>query len=427
MVMMSERDPWAENDPFGDSLFDDDPFLNSVESALELGNEESETPQTDLPDTTWEDPSLPEFNHLTDYLAYARQKQASDLHIGVEVKPFMRRFSQIEMINTDRLSPEETQRILFEILTEEQKNHLMEHQGLEFSLNVPEQGRYRCSIIKQRLGWDGNFRIIHSTVPSFEDLGLPEALRRLTEYQQGLVLVTGPANSGKTTTLAALIDMINANRTDHIITIEHPIEYVHTAKQCQVTQREVGKHTDSFAVALRAALRQDPDIIMVGELRDLETLSMAISASETGHLVFGTLHTTSAARTVNKILDGFPFSQQAQIRTMVSESLRGVISQQLIPKQDGQGVALAMEILFVTNGVAALLRDNKSLQIPSIMQTSHKMGMCLMDESIQQLVDAEIIDGKVAYRYAEDKDKFEYYKDSENSFRQPAAECSTAF
>lgn len=416
MVMMNGKDHWIDNDP----------FLDSLASGLELENRESETPQADLPDTTWEDPSLPEFNHLTDYLAYARQKQASDLHIGAEVKPFMRRFSQIETINTDRLSPEHTQRILFEILSEEQRNDLLEHQGLEFSLNVPEQGRYRCSIIKQRLGWDGNFRLIHSTVPTFEDLGLPDALRRLTEYQQGLVLVTGPANSGKTTTLAALIDMINANRTDHIITIEHPIEYVHTAKKCQVTQREVGKHTDSFAVALRAALRQDPDIIMVGELRDLETLSMAISASETGHLVFGTLHTASAVRTVSKVLDGFPFSQQAQIRTMISESLRGIISQQLLPRQDGQGVALAMEILFVTTGVAALLRDNKSLQIPSIMQTSRKMGMCLMDEALQQLIDVKIIDGAVAYRYAEDKSKFECYKDSETSFERPAFECSTA-
>ncbi|MBM3133137.1 MAG: type IV pili twitching motility protein PilT, partial [Chloroflexi bacterium] len=235
---------------------------------------------------------------------------------------------------------------------------------------------------------------------------LPEVLKRLTEYQQGLVLVAGPANCGKTTTLAVLLDMINANRSDHIITIERPIEYVHTPKQCHVTQREVGTNTDSFASALRSALRQDPDVLMVGELTDLETLSMAIRASETGHLVFGTLHTTSAARTVNRILDAFPIAQQTQIRIMLSESLRGVISQHLIPRKDGTGVALAMEILLVTSGVAALLRDNKALQIPSIIQTSRKMGMCLMDDSLLDLVKAGVIDGSVASRYAENKENF---------------------
>ena len=407
MDMLSGNDPFFENDPF-----ENEPFLDELASALELEDAKKETPPTEPPR---EEIPLPEFNHLNDYLAYARQLNASDLHIGAAVRPFMRHYSHIEPINVDPLFSEETQCLLFEILNEEQQNHLVKHQSLEFSMNVPGQGRYRCSIIKQRLGWDGNFRIIQNTVPTFEDLGLPEALKRLTEYPQGLVLITGPANSGKTTTLAALIDMINTKRTDHVITIEYPIEYVHTPKQCQITQREVGNHTESFAEALRAALRQDPDIIMVGELRDLQTISMAISASETGHLVFGTLHTTSAARTINKILDGFPISQQAQIRTMVSESLRGVISQQLLPRQDGQGIALAMEILFVTTGVSALLRDNKTLQIPSIIQTSRRMGMCLMDDSLQNLVDTGIIDPVEAYRYIENKEKYEHLKKGDPS------------
>ena len=269
---------------------------------------------------------------------------------------------------------------------------------------------YRACIFKQRCGWDGNFHIIRDRVPTFEELGLPECLRRLTEYNQGLVLVTGPANSGKTTTLAALIDEVNRTREDHIITVEKPVEYVHSAQLCQVTQRNVGLHTKSFAAALRAALREDPDIIMVGELRDLDTMSIAITASETGHLVFGTLPTTSAVNTVSRVVDGFPVAQQAQIRMMMSESLRGVISQQLLPRKDGTGVALALEILFVTPAVSALIRDSQSHQIYSVIQTSRKIGMCRLDDSLLELVQNEIITGVEAYRRANSKQAFEAYK-----------------
>src|SRR5690606_33350887 len=234
--------------------------------------------------------------------------------------------------------------------------------------------------------------------------------RTLTEYHQGMVLVTGPARSGKTTTIAAMVDLVNRSREEHIITIEDPIEYVHQRQRCQVTQREVGIHTKSFAASLRAALREDPDIIVVGELRDLETISIAISAAETGHLVFGSLHTGSAARTISRILDVFPPNQQDQISTMISESLRGIISQRLLPRADGQGLAMAMEILVVTSGVSTLIRDKKTHQIISAMQSGRKIGMQTMDDALLEMAKRGVITGQEAYRQAENKAAFEQYR-----------------
>ncbi|MBN1866503.1 PilT/PilU family type 4a pilus ATPase [Candidatus Sumerlaeota bacterium] len=343
--------------------------------------------------------------HLADYLAYARAAGASDLHISAEVKPFLRLHGRIAPLDVPPLRSDQTEALLFEVLSVQQRSVLVSERCLETCIEAPEQGRYRASFVKQRVGWDGTFRVIPDRVPSFEQLGLPDCLRRLTEYQQGLVLVTGSANSGKTTTLAALIDLVNQTRDDHIISIERPIEYVHVSKKCQVTQREAGLHTRSFSTALRAALREDPDIIMVGELSDLETLSMAITASETGHLVFGTLHTTSAARTVSCVLDGFPPAQQAQIRIMLSESLRGVLSQQLVPRKDGRGVALALEIMFVTPAISALIRDNQPFQIPSVLQTSRKMGMCRLDDSLAALLNQGLIGEEEARARAENPTK----------------------
>jgi len=356
-------------------------------------------------------PKLPEkLEHLVDYLAYARAAGASDLHISAEVKPFMRLHGRVVEMDVPVLRPPDTERLLFAVLSAQQKAILLEKRGLEFCYDAPGHARYRSCIFKERCGWDGNFHVIRDKVPSFAEIGLPECLKRLTEYNQGLVLVTGPSNSGKTTTLAALIDMVNRTRDDHIITVEKPVEYLHTPVKCQVTQREVGSHTSSFATALGAALHEDPDIIMVGELRDLETLSIAITASETGHLVLGTLPTTSAVNTVNRIVDGFPVGQQGQIRMMLSESLRGVISQQLIPRKDGKGVALALEILFITPAIGALIRDNQPHQIQSTIQTSRKMGMCRFDDSLMDLVKKEIISGAEAYRRADSKGPFEQYK-----------------
>jgi len=356
-------------------------------------------------------PKVPEkLEHLVDYLAYARAAGASDLHISAEVKPFMRLHGRVVEMDVPVLRPSDTERLLFAVLSTQQKAILLEKRGLEFCYDAPGHARYRSCIFKERCGWDGNFHVIREKVPSFAEIGLPECLKRLTEYNQGLVLVTGPSNSGKTTTLAALIDMVNRTRDDHIITVEKPVEYLHTPVKCQVTQREVGSHTSSFATALRAALREDPDIIMVGELRDLETLSIAITASETGHLVFGTLPTTSAVNTVNRIVDGFPVGQQGQIRMMLSESLRGVISQQLIPRKDRKGVALALEILFITPAIGALIRDNQPHQIQSTIQTSRKIGMCRFDDSLMELLQKGVVSGAEAYRRADSKGPFEQYK-----------------
>ncbi|MCX7049717.1 MAG: PilT/PilU family type 4a pilus ATPase, partial [Candidatus Sumerlaeota bacterium] len=347
---------------------------------------------------------------ISAYLTFARGSHASDLHISAGVSPFLRLHGLVYDFGVPPMSPEESERLLFEILSVEQKRELLQKLNIEFCMEVPKQGRIRVLIYKQRCGWHGVFHLIRRAIPTLEDLGMPEPLRRLTEYNQGLVLVTGPANSGKTTTLAALVNAINESRSDHIITIERPIEYIHTSKKCQVTQREVGTHTRSFAIALRAALREDPDVIMVGELHDLETLSMAIAASETGHLVLGTLHTSSAASTVSRILDGFPPGQQAQVRMMLTQSLRGVISQQLVPCKDRRGVALAIEIMLVTPAIAALLRDNKPFMIPATMQSSRKIGMCRLDDSLMDLFNKGIIDGAEAYRRAVNKQAFERYK-----------------
>ena len=351
-----------------------------------------------------------ELTSLIDYLVYARAAGASDLHISVEVSPFMRRFGRVEKIDVPPMDAAQTERLLLEVLSKNQKTMMLDRLGIECCLDVTGQGRYRACIYKQRLGWDGVFHIIRGSVPTAEELGLPECLTRLTEYQQGLALITGPGNSGKTTTLAAMLNEINNNRDDHVITVESPVEYIHTPNRCQITQREVGLHTRSYSVALRAALREDPDIIMVGELRDLETLSMAITASETGHLVLGTLHTTSAVSTINRILDGFPVPQQPQIRMMLSESLRGIASQQLVPRADGKGVVLALEILLITSAVSSLIRDNQPFQIPSVMQTSRKMGMRRMDDSLLELAEAGLIDGAEAYRRAVNKQQFQMYK-----------------
>lgn len=235
---------------------------------------------------------------------------------------------------------------------------------------------------------------------------LKQELRRLTEYSHGIVLITGPAGCGKSTTMAALVDIINRERKDHIVMIEEPIEFVHESQGCNVTQREVRMHTESFHVALRASLREDPDVIVVGELRDLETISMAVTSAETGHLVFGTLHTTNATRTVDRILDVFPPREQEQIRSMVSESLRGAISQKLLPRADGQGRVPAVEVMFNTPAVANLIREHKTFQLPSVMQTSRKLGMRLMDDSIQELLTKGLIAREAAVYFAEDPSRF---------------------
>jgi len=264
-------------------------------------------------------------------------------------------------------------------------------------------GRYRTSVVRQRLGVDLVFRIINTKVRTMDELGLPEHLKLLTRYQNGLILVTGSVGSGKSTTLASLVEQVNIERREHIITLEDPIEYVLEPKGCHITQREVHTHTRSFAAALRGALREDPDVIMVGEMRDLETISLAITAAETGHLVLGTLHTGNASRTLDRLLDVFPPDQQEQIRIMVSESLRGVVSQQLIPRADGKGRVLALEILTNTPAVANVIREAKTYMLPGIIQTGKKQGMQLMDDALAELYNRGLIIGEEALARAEQK------------------------
>jgi twitching motility protein PilT len=284
---------------------------------------------------------------------------------------------------------------------------LEKNQGIDFSYEVPGLARFRANVIRQRNGHDAVFRIIKTTVRTMDELGLPEQLKVLTQYHNGLVLVTGAVGSGKSTTLAAMVQEVNTHRNDHIITLEDPIEYVFVPANCQITQREVHAHTESFGAALRGSLREDPDVIIVGEMRDLETISLAITASETGHLVIATLHTSNAARTLDRVLDAFPVEQQGQIRTMVSESLRGIISQQLVPRADGRGRVVALEIMVNTPAVANLIRESKTFMLPGIIQVGKKLGMKLMDDSLMELMEQGIISPHEAFDRAEQKKVFE--------------------
>jgi twitching motility protein PilT len=301
-----------------------------------------------------------------------------------------------------RLTRENTLALAEGFLSDLHKTQLNERGDTDFAY-ANAAGRYRASVVRQRLGIEIVFRIINTKVRSMDELGLPEHLKLLTRYQNGLILVTGSVGSGKSTTLAALVEQVNMERREHIITLEDPIEYVLEPKGCHVTQREVHTHTRSFAVALRGALREDPDVIMVGEMRDLETISLAITASETGHLVLGTLHTGNASRTLDRLLDVFPPDQQDQIRVMVSESLRGVISQQLIPRKDGKGRVLALETLTNTPAVANVIREARTYMLPGIIQTGKKQGMQLMDDALIDLYGRGLISAGEAYARAEYK------------------------
>ncbi len=340
---------------------------------------------------------------LDNILKYAGSIGASDVHIASETTPLIRIHGELKPVKMNPLTSKESLELINEIMTPEQKDHFGKNLDIDFCYQAQGIGRFRVNILKQRKGVDAVFRIISPEIPTLEKLGLPPVVKRMTEHHQGLVLVTGPSGCGKTTTLAAMIDQINANNKLHIITLEDPIEYVHTNKLSNVTQREVHRHTESFAAALRAALREDPDVILVGEMRDLETISMAITAAETGHLVLGTLHTRNASKTVDRIIDAYPPAQQNQIRAMVSDSLRGVISQQLIPQAHGKGRVMAYEILVSNLAIGNLIRDGKSFQIPSLMQIGVKEGMVLMDYSLARLVKEKVITYEQGFARAENK------------------------
>jgi twitching motility protein PilT len=348
--------------------------------------------------------AAPAAPHVDQYLALGQEAGASDIHLGVNAPPLWRLYGTLQPIWPDapRLTAQDTATLAASFLTEGQRAQVDERGDVDFAY-ANSFGRFRTSVVRQRLGTDLVFRIINTRVQTMDELALPESLKLLTRFHNGLVLVTGSVGSGKSTTLAALVEQVNLERREHIITLEDPIEYVFEPKGCHITQREVHTHTRSFGAALRGALREDPDVIMVGEMRDLETISLAITASETGHLVLGTLHTSNASRTLDRLLDVFPVDQQDQIRVMVSESLRGVISQQLIPRADGKGRVLALEILTNTAAVANVIREARTFMLPGIIQTGRKQGMRLMDDSLQQLYDEGIITGDEAIARAEQK------------------------
>ena len=343
------------------------------------------------------------------FFKYMLDHGASDLHLSVGAKPQLRLHGELQELNYQVLTEEMLRALLFEIVTEEQKQAFLEQRDLDFAYEIPSVARFRANYFTQKRGLAAVFRIIPSKILTVEDLGLPKQVLKLANLSRGLVLVTGPTGSGKSTTLAAIIDYINRNRKDHILTVEDPIEFVHQNKGCLINQREIGTHTKSFASALKAALREDPDVVLVGEMRDLETIELAITAAETGHLVFGTLHTSSAAKTVDRIIDVFPSSQQAQIRTMLSESLKGVVAQQLLKRADKPGRIAALEILFVNVAISNLIREGKTFQIPSIMQTAKGEGMQLLDQMIMELLMQKTISSEEAHMKANDKKVFERF------------------
>ncbi len=335
-----------------------------------------------------------------------QQQGGSDLHLSPANPPMIRVSGQLKPALNQVLSSEQYKMLVYEIMSAAQRAYFEENHDLDFAYEVAElSARFRANIFMGRLGVSAVFRIIPSEILTVEQLGLPQTVLDLTEYKKGLVLVTGPTGSGKSTTLAAMIDYINRNRNEHILTVEDPVEFVHKSRKSLINQREVGVHTHSFASALKAALREDPDIILVGEMRDLETIELAITAAETGHLVFGTLHTSSAAKTVDRLVNVFPTTQQEQIRTMLAESMRGVVAQQLLRTVDGKRCA-ALEILKVNAASANLIREGKTFQLPSVIQTGRKDGMQLMDQALQELLNAKRIDIDEARRFALNKGLF---------------------
>ncbi|MAE96084.1 MAG: type IV pili twitching motility protein PilT [Deltaproteobacteria bacterium] len=342
---------------------------------------------------------------LLDLLRQGVERGASDIHVHSRVPLRLRLHGRFEAAGEAPIEPEAAERMLLAALDEKQRTTFLESGEIDFAYSVPGLGRFRSNLFRQQRGTDGVFRHIPDEAPSLEDLGLPTSLAKFTNYHQGLVLVTGPANCGKSSTLAAMVDIINTERKEHILTIEDPVEYVHPSKRCVVNQRNVGAHTHSFARALKGALREDPDVIVIGELRDLETVSLALSAAETGHLVLATLHTNSTIRTVNRLVGVFPAEQQDQIRNMVSESLRAVVSQRLIPTADGQGRVPALEVLVTNKAIGNLIRENKTFQISSMLQTGMTQGMCLLEQSLAELVTAGTITREEAIRHCDDPRK----------------------
>jgi twitching motility protein PilT len=346
---------------------------------------------------------------IDQFLKVLVEQGGSDLHLTTGSPPVLRVHGHMQRVKFRELSPKDVETLVYEIMEEDWRARFLDTMDFDFAYEVKDLARFRVNVFWQRKGLAAVMRTIPSKILTAQQLGLPDAVLRFCLLTKGLVLVTGPTGSGKSTTLAAMVDHINETRADHILTIEDPIEFVHPNKKALVNQREVGANTKSFANALRAALREDPDVIMVGEMRDKETIELGITAAETGHLVFGTLHTNSAPKTVDRIIDVFPADQQDQVRAMLAESLKGVISQVLLRKKGGKGRAAAQEIMVGTSAISNLIRENKIHQIPSMIQTGKKDGMQLLDQHILEYMMADQIEAEEAYMKSNNKSAFRQY------------------
>ncbi len=329
---------------------------------------------------------------ISELLLFVHKEGASDLHVSAGEQPMARIYGEMRRIEVPPLNKEDVHVMLYDILNDQQRKKFEEQHELDFSIELKNIARFRVNTFRQSRGEAVVFRVIPSKILSLEELGLPKVLREVCKTERGLVLVTGPTGSGKSTTLASMIDVINHSLKGHIITIEDPIEFVHESKNCLINQRELGAHTLSFANALRSALREDPDIILVGEMRDLDTISLALTAAETGHLVFSTLHTSGAPKTVDRVIDVFPAEQQEQIRAQFAESVQAIISQVLLKRRDGRGLVPALEIMIGTPAVRNLIRESKVAQLPSAIQTGQKFGMISLDQSLKDLVTRNVVD-----------------------------------
>ncbi|MDP9066695.1 MAG: type IV pilus twitching motility protein PilT [Pseudomonadota bacterium] len=349
---------------------------------------------------------------IDSFLAEILEKKGSDLHFIAGDPPRIRQYGELLKLRAEPLTADLVKSALYEIMPKPSLERFESKDGTDFAYTMPGVARFRVNVMRQLNGMGAVFRAIPSKALTAAQLKLPEAVMNLCKINNGLILVTGKTGSGKSTTLAAMIDDINLREKGHVLTIEDPIEFVHTRKQCLISQREIGVHSASFAAALMSALREDPDVILIGELRDLETMSIAVTAAEMGILVMGTLHTNGAAATVDRLVNAFPADKQPHVRTMLSTSLRGVVSQQLIPTADGQGRVAALEILINTPAIANLIRQGKMDQLENAMQSGGQSGMRLMDASVMALLERGQISGKEAYKKAINKHRFEQYRDA---------------
>jgi twitching motility protein PilT len=389
--------------PAIDPLIESRPPVAAVSGAgrdirVQSSGAELQVPETVGPHTGWDE-----------LLAFARKHDAADLHLSAGNPILLRRYGALQAATQMPMEQASLRAWVEKALTPEQLERFEAKGDLELIYTLKGWGRYRVTLIKQRRGWDVTARVIPARIRAFEEAALPESCRELTKWAQGLVLVTGPVGCGKSSTLATLVEMVNQGRHDHIITIEEPIEIVYEPAHCRITQRQIGPHTLSHDAALRAALREDPDIIVISELRDLDTIRLAVSAAETGHLVFGTMNTTNAARTLYRLIDSFPPEEQGIIRNMISESLRGVISQQLVPRKDGQGMLPAFEVLLITTAVANMIRKDEAHQLHTAMLTGKSSGMVLLDDSLRALIDKGLVDPAEAMARAIVPKDFEKY------------------